>query len=160
LLTVGGDWVGVESNCTTTRKPALYKSFNTGTLTFEFGLLAGCVAEEPKEVYFSEFMHSDEPSSLTRNNSAQKAASNKENQKVIVGREPVTTVHSGGLLLQHTFASFNGGVDSDNMSNSSSSLSEMSDNIFRHHNGDNNSSDLMPASLLEGKKSQVIKEST
>jgi hypothetical protein len=127
------------------------------------------VAEEPKEVYFSQYMHSDEPSSLTRNNSAQKAASNKENQKVIVGKTPVTTVHSGGLLLQHTFASFNGGVESDNISNSSSgggSLSEMSDNsaggrdIFRHHNGDNNSSDLMPASLLEGKKSQVIKEST
>ncbi len=152
--------MGLETVYTTTRKPSPL-SFNTLLLTFEFGLFAGCVAEEPKEVYFSEFMHSDEPSSLTRNNSAQKAASNKENQKVIVGKTPVvTTVHSGGLLLQHTFASFNGGVDSDNMSNSSSSLSEMSDNIFRHHNGDNNSSDLMPASLLEGKKSQVIKEST
>jgi hypothetical protein len=154
----------VESNYTTTTRKllVLYKSFNTLFLTFEFRLLAGCVAEEPKEVYFSEYMHSDEPSSLTRNNSAQKAASNKENQKIIVGKTPVTTVHSGGLLLQHTFASFNGGVDSDNISNSSgggSSLSEMSDNIFRHHNGDN-SSDLMPASLLEGKKSQVIKEST
>jgi hypothetical protein len=119
--------------------------------------VAGSVAEEPKEVYFDNFMEKQSEPAET-NSSAVRATEGK-------ARGTVSGEAQTGILLQHNVVHFNG-VGSDTSestgsgqklysgSRSSSSLSATTA-VCLHHNGGLEDGDLMPASMMEGKKSQV-----